>query len=39
MDRGLEDECRDRRIVWVKMPLAIAEFRRQLRIALDDPAL
>jgi CheY-like chemotaxis protein len=39
LDAGLERECRAKGIAWVQVPASIDEMRRELRIALDDPAL
>ncbi len=39
LDAALAQECRARRIPWVQVPAPIADMRRELRIALDDPAL
>ena len=39
LDAGLEQECRVKGIAWVQVPASIDEMRRELRIALDDPAL
>jgi CheY-like chemotaxis protein len=39
LDAGLEQECRAKGIAWVQVPASIDEMRRELRIALDDPAL